>query len=114
MVSKDISILKRATAKDHWHTTHTHTQIIPPDFEKHKQVNKQAKHLKKKKKPLSNREASHSAEAHDSSTSLSKSIHTVHYTNVGFPIPKPSSALGASRLSVISVFGAGVGGRSFC
>lgn len=41
-----ISILKRAAAKDHWHPTYIQTQkIISPDFEKHKQVNNQAKTL---------------------------------------------------------------------
>lgn len=46
MVRKHISILKRAAAKDHWHPKCIHTQkIISPDFEKHKQVNKQAKTL---------------------------------------------------------------------
>lgn len=63
---------------------------------------------------MTKREVSLLAEAHDSSTGLNTSIHTVHYTNLGFPIPNQGPVLGVSPSScAISVFVCGGGSFYF-
>lgn len=63
---------------------------------------------------MNKREVSHLTEAHDSSTGLSTSIPTVHYTNLGFPIPNQGPVLGVSPSScAISVFVCGGGSFYF-
>lgn len=69
-----------------------------------KQIRITFKKKKKQRVVFSKWEVSHSAKAHDSSTGLNISIHTVHYTKVGFPIFVQGRALGAAQLGKVVLF----------